>query len=312
MIEAPACVPEAEAIGLIGVGLVGSGLAALLLERGYRVVGCDIDPERATKLAEMGGIAVASPAAVVAAGCDRVVLSLMTTASACQVIEGTDGLLSVARPPGYIIDSTTGDPDETVALAARLADRGVVYVDATISGSSEQIRARAGTFMVGGDADAFAHHRDLFDCFSDRVYHLGPAGSGSRCKLASNLILGLNRLALAEGLVFAEGLGLDLDVFLTVLKNSPAYSAAVDAKGQRMLDGAFAPASRISQHAKDVELILSYADRAGQILPLSAVHGELLAGAVAAGDGALDNGAIIRQVRRLCGQQQNLNADSAE
>ena len=287
----------AEAIGLIGVGLVGSTLGAQLLQRGYDLVCCDIDPVKSAALSGLGATAVEKPAAV-AEHCERVILSLMTTAIVREVVAGADGLLSATGRPAHIIDTTTGDPEDTVALAAELSAAGIAYLDATISGSSAQIRQRGGTFMVGGSAQAFAHNGDLFACFSDRVYHLGPAGSGSRAKLASNLVLGLNRLALAEGLVFAERLGLDLESLLAVLKDSPAYSAAMDSKGRKMLDGDFAPVARLRQHHKDVELILACARKAGQELPLSAAHRELLAAAVAAGDGDLDNAAVIRQLRR--------------
>ena len=290
--------PTQDPLGIIGLGLVGSALSELLLERGYTTVGYDIDAAKNAALAAKGGEAVRSPAAV-AERCERVVLSLMTTSIVREVIEGVNGILSAARLPSCIIDTTTGDPEETEVLAAELAERGLAYLDATISGSSEQIRWRGGTFMVGGTGEAFERNRDLFEVFSDRVYHLGPAGSGCRAKLASNLVLGLNRAALAEALVFAEGLGLDLPPFLEVLKNSAAYSVAMDLKGQRMLEGDFVPASRIRQHLKDVELILEYARRAGQPLPLSAVHQELLTNAVAAGDGDLDNAAVIREIRRL-------------
>ena len=277
----------AEAIGIIGLGLVGSALAELLLARGDAVIGCDIDPARNAALAAKGGEAVSTPADV-AARCDRILLALMTTAIVRQVVEGEDGILSAARRPSCILDTTTGDPDETAALAGRLAGQGVAYLDATISGSSAQIRRREGTFMVGGAPESFARHRDLLAVFSDRVYHLGPAGSGSRAKLASNLVLGLNRLVLAEGLVFAERLGLDL----------PAYSAAMDVKGRQMIAGDFTPVARLRQHLKDVELILEYARQAGQELPLSDVHRDLLGHAVAAGDGDLDNAAVIRELRR--------------
>lgn len=287
----------AEAIGIIGLGLVGSALAELLLARGYAVIGCDIDPARNAALAAKGGEAVSTPADV-AARCNRILLSLLTTAIVRQVVEGEDGILSAARRPSCILDTTTGDPDGTAALAGRLTGQGVAYLDATISGSSAQIRRREGTFMVGGAPESFARHRDLLAVFSDRVYHLGPAGSGSRAKLASNLVLGLNRLVLAEGLVFAERLGLDLPVFLEVLKHSPAYSAAMDVKGRQMIEGDFSAVARLRQHLKDVELILDCARRAGQELPLSDVHRDLLVHAVAAGDGDLDNAAVIRELRR--------------
>jgi 3-hydroxyisobutyrate dehydrogenase-like beta-hydroxyacid dehydrogenase len=284
-------------IGLVGLGLVGSALAAILLERGWQVTGCDLDPARCQALRARGGDLAADPAAV-AASTERVLLCLMTSQIVRHVVEGPGGLLQGHPPPRCIIDTTTGDPDQTEALAARLAGRGIAYLDATISGSSTQIRARAATFMVGGRPEDFERHRQLLELCSDRVFHVGPAGAGSRAKLASNLVLGLNRLALAEGLVFAEALGLDGEAFLQVLRNSPAYSAAVETKGPRMLAGRFEPEARLRQHLKDVELILQCAADRGQDLPLSRLHRSLLAQAVAAGDGDLDNAAIIRQLRR--------------
>jgi len=286
-----------ESIGLIGLGLVGSALAARLLEGGYRVVGCDIDPVKARALKKIGGTAALTPAAV-ADTCSCIVLSLMTSEIVRRVVEGPDGLLRSTHPPACIVDTTTGDPDTTAALASELASRGIAYLDATISGSSQRIRRGESTFMVGGDPETVDRNRALLACFTERLHYLGPAGSGSRAKLASNLVLGLNRLALAEGLVFAEKLGLDLEAFLGVLRDSPAYSAAVDTKGPKMLSGDFAPAARLRQHGKDVDLILEYAGRAGLELPLSAAHRRVLQAAVDAGDGDLDNAAVIRQLRR--------------
>ena len=117
--------------------------------------------------------------------------------------------------------------------------------------------------------------------------------------LASNLILGLNRLALAEGLVLAEKLGLDQERFLDLLKQTPAYSRAMDVKGQKMIDQDFAADSRIKQHLKDVRLILQHAEKHGQELPLTNVHLDVLEQALSAGDGDLDNAAVINQIRRM-------------
>jgi len=228
----------------------------------------------------------------------RIVLSLPNSRTVLDVVEGPAGILQAARPPCLIIDTTTGDPQDAEGLAGRLAARGVGYLDATISGSSAQVRARTATFLVGGQPEHLDSARDLLAAVSDRVFHLGPPGAGSRAKLASNLVLGLNRLALAEGLVFAECLGLDLARFLDVLRQSAAYSAAMDTKGPRMLGGDFAPEARLRQHLKDVELMLAQAAACGQELPLTSAHRALLARAVAAGDGELDNAAVIRQLRR--------------
>jgi 3-hydroxyisobutyrate dehydrogenase-like beta-hydroxyacid dehydrogenase len=116
-------------------------------------------------------------------------------------------------------------------------------------------------------------------------------------KLVTNLVLGLNRAVLAEGLVFAEAAGLDMENALEVLLNSPAYSRTMEAKGPKMVHGEFSPQARLSQHIKDVRLMLEEAVRGGVSLPISAVHLELLEHAEAAGLGELDNSAIIRVIR---------------
>jgi 3-hydroxyisobutyrate dehydrogenase-like beta-hydroxyacid dehydrogenase len=159
--------------------------------------------------------------------------------------------------------------------------------------------------MVGGDKAAFEKCQDIFAALSERVFYVGPSGHGSKAKLASNLILGLNRLALAEGLVFAEKLGLDLAAFLELVKTTPAYSTVMDVKGEKMLTGDFAAQARIRQHHKDVSLILKYAEQAGQELPLSKVHLDVLTKAIAAGDADLDNAAVIKELRRRRSSRQD-------
>ena len=283
-----------ENIGLIGIGLVGTAITEHLLARGYGVIGYDLDHARCDALSSLGGTAV-SGVAEVAKRTDRIFLSLMTTETVCRVVEG--GLLDVPNPPSYIIDTTTGTPDETIALAERLAGQGVDYLDATISGSSQQILDRDALFMVGGHEQVVQACRDLLDAVSDKVIHVGPPGSGSKAKLASNLILGLNRLVLAEGLVFAEKLGLDLPSFLSLLKQSPAYSVAMDVKGEKMLKGDFTPQARVSQHSKDLRIILDCAEKAAQELPLGQTHQAILEDLIANGDGDLDCSAVIEAIR---------------
>lgn len=284
-------------IGLIGIGLVGTALAERLLASGHTVIGYDIAEERRQYLGQLGGQAMESPAEV-AELCDYVLLSLPNTAAVQQVVDGPNGVLAARKLPAYVIDTTTGDPNETIALSERLGERGICYLDATISGSSGQVRDAQATFMVGGDKAAFAACESLFQTVSKQTFYLGPAGSGSKAKLATNLVLGLNRLVLAEGLVFAEKLGLNLDSFLTLLKASPAYSVAVDVKGEKMVRNEFTPQSRIAQHRKDVSLIMKYGTTDGQDLPLSQVHLDVLDKAIAAGDGQLDTSAVIREIRR--------------
>ena len=286
-----------ETVGVLGTGLVGTAIAELLLEAGYGVVAWNRTNSKAETLGTQGACVVDTPADV-GTQCRRVFVSVMTTDVVARLVEGPVGLLAGDSQTELILDTTTGDPDQTSALAARLAGRGVHFLDSTISGSSRQIRDREGLYMVGGRREAFEACEDLFRIVTAKVVYVGPSGSGSKAKLASNVVLGLNRLALAEGLVFAESLGLDTEAFLRLLKMSPAYSVAMDVKGDKMVRGDFHPQSRIRQHLKDVDIILRYAEASRQDLPLSRLHRRIMESAIEAGDGDLDNAAVIRELRR--------------
>lgn len=283
-------------IGLIGLGLVGTALAARLAQAGYTVLGLDCRDEANAAWARAGG-RVAASLRDVGRSCPCSVLAVFDTAGVLEVIEGTAGLLEGSTTK-TLLDCSTGDPDALQELAARLAARGVEFLEAPLSGSSEQIAAGTATMLLGGDATAIEKHAALLDALSPRRIHVGGAGMGARAKLATNLVLGLNRAALAEGIVFAERQGIAPESFLELVLATPARSDAALAKGELMVQGDFAPRSRIHQHLKDVSLMLASAQAAGQRLPLSETHAALLRAAVEAGDGELDNAAIVRQLRR--------------
>jgi 3-hydroxyisobutyrate dehydrogenase-like beta-hydroxyacid dehydrogenase len=278
---------DTKNVGMIGLGLMGTALTERLLDAGYAVWVHNRTRQKAEPLVARGARWADNPLAV----CDRVLISLYTTDT---VEEMLDRLAEGLRPGQILIDTTTGAPEQTARLGARLAAQGVVYLDAPISGSSEQTRHGEVTTIVGGAREAFAACRDLFDCWSQQTIYAGPCGSGARMKLVSNLVLGLNRAALAEGLVFAQAIGLDAEAALQVLINSMAYSRIMDTKGPKMIAGDFRTQARLSQHLKDVRLILEAAAAAGQALPLSEVHRRLLEAAEAAGFGDADNSAVIR------------------
>ena len=284
-------------IGLIGLGLVGSAMTERLIADRFNVIGFDVDRAKCKQLEQLGGVAVNSPAEV-AEQTERVILSLPDTDVVLRVVEGPGGILEAETYPNYIIDTTTGEPDKTVELAQRLTKRSIYFLDAPFSGSSQQVRDKEVVFMIGGEKAAYEKCLDIFNSLGAKVFYLGASGSGSKAKLAGNLILGLNRLALAEGLVFAAKLGLEPKAFLELLKVTPAYSAAMDVKGKKMLDGDFTPQARLRQHYKDVSIMLKYAKKLQQELPLSKMHREILEAAIAAGDGELDNSAVIREIQR--------------
>ncbi len=284
-------------VGLIGIGLVGTVLAEHFLSHEIDVIGYDIDAQRLTQLGQMGGRCATGPREI-AQTVDHVVLSLPDADIVQEVIEGPSGILSAGNRPSYVIDTSTGDPEDTARLAQNLAQSGVSFLDATICGASSQLQKREAVLMVGGEPSSYEACAELLGLLAKHVFYLGPSGYGSKAKLATNLVLGLNRLVLAEGMVFAEKLGLPLDTFLALLKVSPAYSAAVDVKGEKMLRSDFEPVSRIRQHHKDVSLMLKHAQHQRQHLPLSELHQDILAKAMAAGDSDLDTSAVIKEIRR--------------
>ncbi len=139
---------------------------------------------------------------------------------------------------------------------------------------------------------------DIIDAIYPKWFYMGPAGNGGRAKLAINHLLGLNRLVLAEGLVFAERLGLDPKSFLDVARQSAAYSQVMDIKGPKMVSGDYAPQGFIHQSLKDFKLIVEQAGKRGQETPLATLNAEVLQACVARGEGERDNCAVIEEIRR--------------
>ncbi len=279
-----------KAVGVVGLGLLGSALSRRLLAAGFDVIGYDINPDRCVQLDEAGGRSAAS-AAGVAQSADRVILALLTSEIAGTVL---DEIAPALRPEAIVIDTTTGAPEQMESFARR----GFVYLDATVAGSSRQVDQGEAIVMCGGDPAAYAACQDIFATFARQSFHCGPSGTGARMKLAVNLVLGLNRAVLAEGLAFAEAQGLDPAAALAILKAGPAYSRVMDIKGRKMLERDFTAEARLAQHHKDVRLILAQATRAGLALPLSELHERLLGEAESAGLAGADNSAIIELFRQ--------------
>lgn len=268
-----------DTIGLIGVGLLGSAIATRLTAAGYRVLGYDLVPER-----RLG----AASAQEVARQCRTIVLCLPTSDVAAQVL----GSLQLTKGTA-IIDATTGEPEAMAAMGAKLAKGGVDYLDATVLGSSRVVRNGGAVVMVGGRREVFDAAVPLFRTFAARSFYLGSYGAGARMKLVANLALGLHRAALAESLAFAHVCGVSPVDALEVLKAGAAYSRVMDDKGEKMLNHDFTVEAKLSQHLKDVRLILAAAAAKGGKTPLSEVHRQLLEKLVAAGYGEVDNSAIV-------------------
>ncbi len=285
--------PPRSSVGIVGFGLLGSALGERLLTAGWSLDVFDrseVARERAAAL----GARVGRDAHEVASRANRLLLSLPTS-------DSVRGVLAEIRPSlraeHIVVDTTTGSPDDSVAFATDLASLGVRFLDATVVGSSAQARSGDIVVLAGGTSSAFDAVTELLGAISRRAIHVGPPGAGAQMKLVCNLVLGLNRAALAEGLHFAEELGLDASTALHVLMGTLAYSRIMDTKGLKMVDRDFATEARLSQHRKDVDLILAQARAKGAILPLSAAHLDLLDEAIRRGFGPADNSAVIEAYR---------------
>ncbi len=279
-------------IGLIGLGLMGSAIAERLLHAGHSIIGWDIS-ERARASFQKNGGQPAVNIPDVFSRCDKVLLSLPDSKITRAVLREATPVL---HRDHIIADTSTGDPRDAIQLGRQLASAGARYLDATVSGNSDQVRRAEVLVMVGGLKPAFTRCKELFDTFAARTIHTGLTGSAAQMKLVTNLVLGLNRAALAEGLVFARALKLDGDKALEILRASMAYSRIMDVKGEKMLRGDFKPQARLSQHLKDVRLMIAAAKKSGTKLPLSETHRQILITAEAAGYGQLDNSAIVRVI----------------
>ena len=294
---------DKKTVGLIGLGLIGTALARRLLAAGFAVVGYDVEAKRGAVLKELGG-RIASSVAELASACQCIVVAVFNTDQLEEVVLGKDGVLAgMAATPGarIVMNVTTSDPDRVAALAAKVAPRNLALLEVPLSGTSEQVARGDGVGLIGGERAAFEECADVLDAICPRRYFVGASGNGAKTKLAVNLILGLNRAALAEGLVFAERLGLDPRAFLEVARGSAAYSQIMDIKGEKMLTNDFAAHGKIAQHLKDVHMMLDYAQRTQQELPLLQVVAQMLESCVSHGEGERDNAAVIQEIRRRHG-----------
>ena len=287
-----------ETVGLIGLGLMGTALADRLIGAGIAVVGFDLEAAKRQKLVAIGGER-ADGIDELAQRCRHVVIAVFSADQAEAVIAALAGASPASSDRGRtLICTITCDPAHAVLLAQRAASAGFGFVEAPISGTSDQVARGDGVGLIGGAPSTDPAVSVILDAVLPRRFHVGDVGDGARTKLAVNLILGLNRLALAEGLAFAERMGLDLAGFFEVVRGSAAYSQVMDTKGGKMITGDFTPQGRVAQTLKDVHLMLAEAARLGQELPLCGVNAAVLESCVRHGEGERDSTIVIEELRR--------------
>jgi 2-hydroxy-3-oxopropionate reductase len=291
-------------IAFIGLGIMGSPMAVHLANAGHQVAGYNRTPEKAGPLVDAGGRAAESIADAVR---DAEVVCVMVPDSpdVADVLSGDGGVLDNAKPGTLVIDFSSIRPDVTTQLAEQATAKGLRLVDAPVSGGEAGAVNAALSIMVGGEVDDFEAAKPFLDVVGKTIVHVGPSGAGQTVKAANQLIVAANIEALAEALVFLEAYGVDTEAALEVLGGGLAGSTVLDQKKQNMLGRTFEPGFRIALHHKDLGIVTAAAREAGVVIPLGSLVAQLMASALANGDGGLDHSGLLRGVERLSGRTQS-------
>lgn len=288
-------------VAFIGLGIMGAPMAGHLVQAEFDVVGYNRSRPKVDELIAAGGRGAESVVDAVRSA-DIVAVMVPDSPDVQHVLAGDGGVFEAARPGTLIIDFSSIRPDVTTALAAEAKDRGFRLLDAPVSGGEAGAVNAALSIMVGGDAADFEAAAAVFAAVGKTIVHVGPSGAGQTVKAANQLIVAGNIQLLAEAVAFLEAYGVDTKAALEVLGGGLAGSKVLDQKGQNMLTRSFEPGFRIQLHHKDLGIVTSAAREAGVVIPLGAVVAQLMASALASGDGGLDHSALLRGVLRLSGR----------
>jgi 3-hydroxyisobutyrate dehydrogenase len=285
----------AGSVGFVGLGNMGRPMALNLVKRGFSLVVHDIDPTKVAPLRDRGAKVVASPEQAAAAA-ERTIVMVETTAQAESVIAGERGIVKSAPRGHVVICMSTIDPFALRRLAEQLAARGVATLDAPVSGGTE----RAG---AGGDPATFEACRDLFAAMGTKLFHVGALGQGLAMKLVNNMLIQVNRVAVAEALVMGVKAGLDPRTIYDVVRVSTGTSYAFETGVPKILARDFAPGGTVDITYKDQELETAFAKQLGVPLLLANLTQQLYQMARAAGLNKEDGLAVIKVLERLAGVQ---------
>jgi putative dehydrogenase len=292
---------EGLRIGVVGLGSMGLGMAGSLLRAGFKVTGCDVDPKAVQAFGAAGGQAAASPAQV-AYNADIVVVVVVNAAQTETVLFGPDGAAAAMKEGAVVISSATMAPDAARMLAGRAAERGLLYIDAPISGGAVKAAAGELTMMASGSPDAFARARPALDAMAGKVYELGSeAGIGAAFKIVNQLLAGVHIAAACEAVTFAKRLGLNLDKVYEVITASAGNSWMFENRVPHILEGDYTPRSAVDIFTKDLGIVGDMGRQEKFPLQLSATALQMFIATAAAGMGRDDDASVARMIAKITG-----------
>lgn len=289
-----------ERVGFAGLGTMGAAMAANLLRAGFPLTVWNRTAERAEPL-RSAGAAVAATLRELAAATDIVVCCLSDTPDVEAVLFGPDGLLAGGRTGCLVIDCSTISPSATRGFAGRLAEQGIGFVDAPVSGGSEGAQKGTLTIMVGGDEAAVERAKPILAAMGSTITHMGPVGSGQATKAVNQVIISGTYLGVAEGLVLAMQAGLDVQKVVTALSGGAAQSWVLANRSSRMIENDYPLGFKVALHRKDLGIALDLAREVGAALPVTGLTAEIENGLVRRGHGDDDISAVARAIRGWSG-----------
>jgi putative dehydrogenase len=280
--------------GLIGLGAMGSGIAATLRGKGYEMHVCDARPEAAAAFARDGGIACATPAEV-AVACEVLVSVVVNAQQTESVLFGEGGAAAAMRPGSVFIMCSTVDPNWSIAMEARLNAMGIHYVDAPISGGAAKAASGQMTVMSSATPQAYAKADAVLDAMAGKVYRLGDrAGPGSKVKIINQLLAGVHIAAAAEAMALGLREGVAAQDLYEVITHSAGNSWMFENRMAHVLAADYTPLSAVDIFVKDLGLVLDTARASKFPLPLASTAHQMFMQASTAGYGREDDSAVIK------------------
>jgi 3-hydroxyisobutyrate dehydrogenase len=292
-----------ERIGFLGLGIMGSRMAANLARAGFPLSVWTHTPGKAEHWAsEHGASACATPAEVARAS-DIVLSMVVDGEQVAGILLGENGAIVGAHSGLLCVDCSTIAPSDTRMIGAALGERGVRMLDAPVTGSSPRAQDGSLTVMVGGDADDFARAKPLLETMGSLIVHVGELGQGEMLKLINNALGAANAAALAEALLLARATGVDLDAFVEVTSAGSGASAQLELKSTPMREHDYTTLFKTAHLLKDVRLCLEESQASGVPFPSAAHARSLLIATVGRGHGEEDYAAIIEAAEGLAGRR---------
>jgi 3-hydroxyisobutyrate dehydrogenase len=290
-----------EPVGFVGLGIMGSRMAANLARAGYDVAVYNRTAAKAEAwVAERGGRLAASPREA-AEGAAAVITMVVDGAQVEEVLLGDDGAAHGAATGTLMIDMSTIAPADARRIGAALAERELAFVDAPVSGSAPKAEDGTLTIMAGGSDADVARARPYFDAMGEKILHVGELGQGQTVKVISNTVGATNCATLAQALVVGKATGVDLASLVSVLGASSGASYMVTLKAEPMLEHDFTPLFRLEHMLKDVGICLSESEAAGAPFPAAALARELYSAAMGRGLADQDFAAVLEAAEGLAG-----------